>query len=100
MKGDKEIGNVAREHLTGKMLEEQLQYYSSSGEFQWRNSKDPYSEAGTRTNGGIIITLLGTRYKAEDLAWFYTYGHWPEERLVHIDGDNLNNAIDNLGYPA
>lgn len=96
MRGNKKVGVVSREDLTGKQLEDNLRYYSSSGEFQWRNVKDIYSEAGSETEYGTYIILLGTRYKAEDLAWFYTYGQWPEGALIHKDGDVHNNAIDNL----
>lgn len=96
MRGNKKVGVVSREALTGKQLEDNLRYYSSSGEFLWRNAKDIYTPAGSRTPNGVYITLLGTRYKAEDLAWLYTYGVWPSGRLIHKDGDVYNNAIDNL----
>ena len=90
MKGHRKANAVSREELTSQQLEENLRYYSSSGEFQWRNTKDIYDTCGD------TITLLGTRYKAEDLAWFYMYGQWPDGTLIHKDGDVHNNAIDNL----
>ena len=33
---------------------------------------------------------------AHRLAWFITYGKWPDLQIDHIDGDRTNNRIDNL----
>jgi hypothetical protein len=40
--------------------------------------------------------LDGIMYKAHRLAWFYTYGKIPADQIDHIDGDGLNNRINNL----
>ncbi len=51
--------------------------------------------AGGTTNGYAIIAVLGIHYYAHRIAWYYTYGEWPEE-IDHKDGNPLNNSIGNL----
>lgn len=42
------------------------------------------------------ITINRRRYFAHRLVWAYFNGAWPEHEIDHIDGDKLNNRIENL----
>ena len=42
------------------------------------------------------VTVLGRRYYAHVLAWFYVTGLWPENDVDHWDGDGTNNKFSNL----
>lgn len=38
----------------------------------------------------------GDIYYVHRLIWLITYGEWPESDIVHIDGNGLNNDIENM----
>lgn len=44
----------------------------------------------------ISIALLTKYYLAHRIAWAIHYGCWPKGDIDHIDGDGLNNRIENL----
>lgn len=44
----------------------------------------------------IQINLKGVAYCGHRLVWLYMYGEWPEDIIDHIDGDGLNNKLENL----
>jgi hypothetical protein len=87
--------------LTHKRLLEVLNYDPNSGVFTWR-VRIGQSVVGT-TAGSIhnryhylYIQIDCERYRAHRLAWFYVYKVWPSEDIDHLDGNTLNNAINNL----
>tara|TARA_R110000822_G_scaffold309905_1_gene440611 strand:+ start:282 stop:662 length:381 start_codon:yes stop_codon:yes gene_type:complete len=43
-----------------------------------------------------FIKVRGLKFKAHRLVWLLIYGEWPQGIIDHIDGDGLNNRIDNL----
>lgn len=84
--------------LTIEALKQRLIYIAETGEFIWRVGKRKVQagdRAGCYSNGYIRIGLLGKVYPAHRLAWFYTYGVWPEI-IDHIDGQPANNVLSNL----
>lgn len=87
--------------LTQARLKELLGYDAETGVFTWKvsvNSRVPVGAvAGTlMVKGYIQIGVEGRPYLAHRLAWFYTYGVWPEADIDHIDRVRDNNAIENL----
>lgn len=55
------------------------------------------SEAGSIAIIGYrYICLLGSKYLAHRLAWFYVHGVWPNGEIDHINGDRADNRIGNL----
>ena len=51
--------------------------------------------AGT-SSLGRVVNINGKRYIACAIAWLYVYGKLPEFSIKHINGDVLDNSIDNL----
>ena len=89
--------------LTHDRLSSLLEYNAESGAFRWlkkphkRNHNIVGDIAGYNQKGGyIIIQIDKQRYFAHRVAWFYVYGVWPTDEIDHINGDKLNNSIENL----
>jgi hypothetical protein len=84
-----------------KQLKEFINYDKNTGLFTWRvspsNSIKQNQVAGTKnSNGHIQIKILGQRYFAHRLAWFFVNGHWPSMIIDHINGIRDDNRIVNL----
>lgn len=85
-----------------KELTDTLSYDNNKGILIWKkyNSKNKLKkngdEAGSIWGRYKTITLNGIQYKYHRLVWFYVYEKWPIGVIDHIDGDGLNNRIDNL----
>ncbi len=63
--------------------------------FQKRYKGKPAGGIHPRS-GYSYVCVLGTRYFAHRLAWFYVYGSWPKAFIDHKDLNRSNNAIANL----
>lgn len=105
--------------LTHQYIREALHYDHESGQLFWRNDRPPNhfgnkssyygylsrfagNPAGYKTNkvsertNYLQVRLGGKLYYAHRLIWYYVYGELPCLSLDHIDGNGLNNRIDNL----
>ena len=70
------------------------------GDLYWKNfpdnSKRPFVKAGTNHSSGYrVIKIYGKRYRAHRIIFMMHYGYMPKY-IDHIDGDRLNNKIENL----
>lgn len=92
--------------ITLEYLKSILSYDCNSGIFSWLIRPSvrvmPGDKAGKKVkniksgNTYIDIGINKRRYAAHRLAWLYINGEWPRDQIDHIDGDGLNNRIDNL----
>lgn len=84
--------------ISHQRLKELLEYFPETGSFLWQERKKNMRErVGSVDNKGYLrISLDKVRYKAHRIAWFYIHGEWPEGMLDHIDGNKLNNKLNNL----
>jgi hypothetical protein len=41
-------------------------------------------------------SIFGIRVRAHRVAWAVYHGQWPDGQIDHIDGNRLNNRIENL----
>lgn len=46
--------------------------------------------------GGATVMVAGRCYRTDRVIWHYCYGRWPVGKLVHTNGDEADNRIDNL----
>jgi len=87
--------------ITQTYLKTQLEYNANTGCFIWLVNKTngqikQGTLAGFLSGGYLNIGLNNKTYKLHRLAWLYVYGEWPKNHIDHIDGNKLNNKIDNL----
>jgi hypothetical protein len=79
-----------------------LKYDSKTGVIVWVGKRFGVTNgmvAGTISKRGYrIIQFNSKTYVAHRIAWYIHYGKAPDEKyeIDHIDGNKLNNAIDNL----
>lgn len=94
-----------------------LKYDRDTGEFIWRerplkycknthscnlwNARYAGKQAGTVHHSQyeyrrVVVSVFKKRMMAHRLAWLYVYGEMPTAMLDHINGNPLDNRIDNL----
>ena len=82
---------------TAKQL---LSYNKVTGEIFWTLAAYKTvkrKKAGTlRPNGYKQICVLGKIYKEHRLVWLLAYGVFPNGQIDHINGNPLDNRIENL----
>lgn len=86
--------------LTAERLREALHYDPTTGVFCWLIHQPP-SAPGKRAGGAdergyVRITIDGSRYRANRLAWLYMRGTWPEGVVDHVNGDTSDDRFANL----
>lgn len=85
--------------MTQEELVARLQYDAETGIFCRKNHVKHGlngKAAGTwHPRGYRVVNVMGRRYLAHRLAWFYVHGEWPEQ-VDHINGVRDDNRLTNL----
>ena len=87
-------------------LREALRYDYDSGKLFWKDDWHPEATTSREVGGEWKSKNCATAYirfqhrehrlMAHRVIWFLHYGEWPDGEIDHIDGDGLNNRIENL----
>ena len=101
---NKEIGILIPETIFSQALK-YLTYNPDTGIIKWTDEMKSKEFIG-REAGGLHkkagktsyrrIKLGEKHYLAHRLAWLLHTGDWPKNNIDHIDGNGINNKIDNL----
>lgn len=70
----------------------------------WKNHKNPKrpwpplgsAVGGNDGHGYRMCLLLGHKFKVHQLVWLLFHGELPRLSIDHLDGDRMNNKIENL----
>ena len=78
-----------------------LSYNPENGLVTWKikvsNNTNIGDIAGFKNvSNRYYITLKNKKYLAHRIIWFLVYGELPKGVIDHIDGNSLNNRLDNL----
>jgi len=87
--------------MNQEQLKSFLQYEAETGKIYWKKTVNSRglkgTEAGSITKQGRRrIQISGHRILSHRVAWFLWYGEWPISELDHINGNPLDNRIQNL----
>lgn len=103
-----------RNDLTAEYVRECLDYDPDTGLLKWKkrpvehfksdrnwkmwNTRFSDKNTGSFVNkkGYMNIKLNGTTYRTHRIVWLIVHGEWPKDHIDHIDGDRINNKIENL----
>jgi len=97
-------------NLTQAEVQQAFHYDPYTGIFTWNDNPNQHPAINAKMVGKVAgttsthkggrhyryISIYKTHVAAHRLAWMYVHGEWPPDDIDHIDGNGLNNRIDNL----
>ena len=91
--------DMSTDYLT--LIDRSIRYDADTGEFFWRVSRGSRARrgqpAGTITKEDTLrIGIDGRYFDGRDIAWFLGHGEWPPAPVEHVNGNTLDNCLDNL----
>ena len=93
--------DVIKETEAAKNIHKHLKYNPDTGEFIWVKPtamwiKPGNIAGGLNPDGYIYIRYNNRGFLAHRLAWYLTYGYFPENDIDHINNIKTDNRISNL----
>ncbi len=84
-----------------ELLHSTFNYDPSEGVFRWKVKRKNGAKindvaGGTNGAGYVMIRLGGKQYYAHRLAWLWVNNCFPSKSLDHINGNKIDNRIENL----
>ena len=84
------------EYLAARIRFDGGQFYWSDHEHALRRLVGRRLAQKRHSNGYLSIRLNSVTIMVHRAIWALHYGEWPKGELDHLDGDKLNNRVENL----
>lgn len=92
---------MRKENCNIEALRQDLKYEADTGSLHWvksgsgRNLLNPAGSLHKASNSYKLV-YCGKQYPLHRIVWVLVRGFWPKNEIDHIDGNELNNRIENL----
>ena len=92
---------MADADITAQRLRELFTYEPETGLLRWRVKRSWNVEVGSvagsiNSDGYRVLRFDGRIYQAHRVVWLLERGEWPSGQIDHINGDRLDNRVENL----
>lgn len=69
---------------------------SERQQYWWSTEMAGRKVVGSKKKGFFKISLLAKKFYAHHVAWALVHGSWPTKKIIHVNGDRMDNRIINL----